>query len=114
MSDILKKKLSPHNVYTHVRENRRQIMTTAREEMGIVVPKIVREQVKTEKLDETHLFDASDVSDITLCEDSSFNSSNGIKKMNTQTFDLVLSQEHWDAINPKGTVLCLVVVRSMF
>ena len=105
ISEILKKKWSPHNVYTHVRENRRQIMTTAREEMGIVVPKNVRELVKTEKLDETDLFDASAVSDITLFEDSSFNSSNGIKKMNTHTFDLVLSQEHWDAIKPKGTVM---------
>ena len=95
MSVLLKKRWNAHSVYTNVREDRRFILTIAREEMGIVVSKGGCEHLlKNEGINDSSLLDGMEMDNTNLENDSTFDLLSEIGETNnTKKFELILSQE---------------------
>ena len=107
MSVLLKKRWNAHSIYTNVRENGRFILTIAREEMGIVVSKGGCEHLmKNEGINESSLLDGMEMDNTNSEHDSTFDLLSDMGETNNnKKFELVLSQEDWDAIKPDCRVI---------
>lgn len=84
-----------HDVYIAVREDRRDIVTKARDELGIVVNNSKSRGVRgTEYIDNSNSINDSTIND----ETADFNNNTCLAPL--LEFDLNLLEEEWDAIKP--------------
>ncbi|XP_029679316.1 uncharacterized protein LOC115245237 [Formica exsecta] len=104
MSIELNGKWTAHDVYIAVREDRRGIVTKARDELGIVVSNSTSKGVRdTEYIDNSNSVNDSAISDGTDGTDSAdFNNNTCLAPL--LEFDLILAEEEWDAMKPNATV----------
>lgn len=101
MSMELSGKWIAHDVYIAVREDRRGIVTKARDELGIVVGNSKSKGVPgTEYIDNSNSINDSTINDGS--DSADFNNNTCLAPF--LEFDLTLAEEEWDAMKPNATV----------